>query len=53
MRLLGGCQRRRFGKILLVEDDANLAEVTKFGLEAQGRIIQIADGGRQACDCGL
>jgi len=35
-------------KILLVEDDAALAEVTKFGLESQGHIVQVTADGSQA-----
>ncbi len=35
-------------KILLVEDDAALAEVTKFGLESQGHMVQIATNGDDA-----
>ena len=35
-------------KILLVEDDAALAEVTKFGLESQGHIVQVTTGGDDA-----
>jgi DNA-binding response OmpR family regulator len=37
-------------KILLVEDDASLAEVTRFGLQAQGHMVQVASDGRQALD---
>lgn len=32
-------------KILLVEDDTSLAEVTKFGLESQGHMVQVAHNG--------
>ncbi|MBA4076429.1 MAG: hypothetical protein C0508_15410, partial [Cyanobacteria bacterium PR.023] len=35
-------------KILLVEDDSALAEVTKFGLESQGHMVQIASNGDDA-----
>ncbi len=35
-------------KILLVEDDAALAEVTNFGLQSQGHIVQIASNGDDA-----
>ena len=37
-------------KILLVEDDSALAEVTKFGLESQGHMVQVAVDGRVALD---
>ncbi|MBS2006358.1 MAG: response regulator transcription factor [Cyanobacteria bacterium SZAS TMP-1] len=37
-------------KILLVEDDVALAEVTKFGLESQGHIVQVTPDGNQALD---
>lgn len=32
-------------KILVVEDDVSLAEVTKFGLESQGHMVQVAHNG--------
>jgi len=35
-------------KILLVEDDSALAEVTRFGLQSQGHMVQTAADGRQA-----
>jgi len=35
-------------KILLVEDDSALAEVTKFGLESQGHMVQLASNGDDA-----
>lgn len=37
-------------KILLVEDDNALAEVTKFGLESQGHMVQVALNGQIALD---
>lgn len=37
-------------KILLVEDDVALAEVTKFGLESQGHMVQTAPNGNAALD---
>lgn len=37
-------------KILLVEDDDALAEVTKFGLESQGHMVQTAPNGNDALD---
>jgi len=37
-------------KILLVEDDAALAEVTRFGLESQGHIVQVTGDGSRALD---
>jgi len=37
-------------KILLVEDDAALAEVTRFGLESQGHIVQVTVDGSRALD---
>ncbi|MBU6455733.1 MAG: response regulator transcription factor [Cyanobacteria bacterium REEB67] len=35
-------------KILVVEDDTTLAEVTKFGLESQGHIVQVCPNGDDA-----
>lgn len=35
-------------KILLVEDDISLAEVTRFGLESQGHMVQVAHSGDDA-----
>jgi DNA-binding response OmpR family regulator len=35
-------------KILVVEDDTTLAEVTKFGLESQGHIVQVSPNGNDA-----
>ena len=37
-------------KILVVEDDRALAEVTKFGLESQGHMVQVAKNGAVALD---
>lgn len=37
-------------KILLVEDDSALAEVTKFGLQSQGHMVQVAPNGQSALD---
>jgi len=40
----------QMAKILLVEDDAALAEVTRFGLESQGHIVQVTGDGSRALD---